>query len=763
MKNVLNFSFGSGRAFKDFIKITHETVFDNKNGYGWIYGSKLYSRERAIQSRLKKSFVLGLSDAVFRCIAPPGIYRVRMVFGDSLYSDHHPSVSVSTKSDVKKFTSKLKLNEYITYTFSITNQDSFIDFTFSSPVNNWIINSILIIEDSKTKADSVKRVMLPESKWQQFDASLNPSLKTFTRLLESKKVGIPAVSSGLGRNDYLASINGIVEYFIPYQRDDGAIIDPILGSEFQYSTPMFSYASALLVREQQRMDLLDNSIKAFELSLLQLGRRQAPNAHEDFYSMPLAHAYKILRNYVDKKTQDKWVDGFHLIEPYETYRTPAGGADGPGSNWNCKALSGEFFLYKFGLRKSRNFFESSLKLQARFFNNEFGLYVEGPMVYDIFPRAWLSLMTYWGYGGDSSQQLKDALERGLLTSLLIQSPTGEIPCGGRSSHHQWPDAMQCIIFEIASKISKANENSIVAGIYKRAAMLALKQIKIWEKPSGDYSVVKNFSHIAYRHGYESYSSHSQYNLLLAAALGFAYEVSDGNDESDERITPAESGSHHVLLPPPFNKLIANKDGTYVVICLTREDRQTPAGLVRVHFSGYPGVIGVSDGLLKEVDYRLPTGGRISLSVGIYWLDGMEKKSIAGLKSEEFGSEISHFVDKKQEYSFDVTYKVTSEFQFSEFYKLRKGLLEISYDLSDVGHECGIRFPVLVSDGENLSTLNIDTDCVTVNYKGSQVKYLLSGCSELRLTDELYPHRNGFIKVIEAVAKKPAIKLTIQAI
>jgi hypothetical protein len=32
-------------------------------------------------------------------------------------------------------------------------------------------------------------------------------------------------------------------------------------------------------------------------------------------------------------------------------------------------------------------------------------------------------------------------DRGSLTSLLLQSPTGELPCGGRSAHHQWAGAM----------------------------------------------------------------------------------------------------------------------------------------------------------------------------------------------------------------------------------------------------------------------------------------------------------------------------------
>src|SRR5210317_1738114 len=47
-------------------------------------------------------------------------------------------------------------------------------------------------------------------------------------------------STGFTRDDYLETIDGIVQYFRGYQQtsgDIGAIFDPYAGTEIQYSTP----------------------------------------------------------------------------------------------------------------------------------------------------------------------------------------------------------------------------------------------------------------------------------------------------------------------------------------------------------------------------------------------------------------------------------------------------------------------------------------------------------------------------------------------
>jgi hypothetical protein len=56
-----------------------------------------------------------------------------------------------------------------------------------------------------------------------------------------------AVPSGLGRQDYLKTSEGIVVFFRHFQTPDGRIMDPFLGREVQYSTPCYAWAASALV------------------------------------------------------------------------------------------------------------------------------------------------------------------------------------------------------------------------------------------------------------------------------------------------------------------------------------------------------------------------------------------------------------------------------------------------------------------------------------------------------------------------------------
>jgi hypothetical protein len=45
---------------------------------------------------------------------------------------------------------------------------------------------------------------------------------------------------------------------------------------------------------------------------------------------------------------------------------------------------------------------------------------------------------------------------------------GELATGGRSSQHQWNEAVQCVIFEIYANYWKSQGNMVAARAFKRA-------------------------------------------------------------------------------------------------------------------------------------------------------------------------------------------------------------------------------------------------------------------------------------------------------
>jgi hypothetical protein len=142
-----------------------------------------------------------------------------------------------------------------------------------------------------------------------------------------------------------------------------------------------------------------------------------------------------------------------------------------------------------------------------------------PLAYDAFPRLWLEeMMADSAYDGPAKAQVERFLALGGLSSLLLLSPQGEWPNGGRSAQHQWNEAETAVICEInANKWKKAGRDD-VAGSFKRAAHLAYTSMMRWQRPSGEMFIVKNRAEPEQKHGFEGYSFHSQYNLLPMGML-----------------------------------------------------------------------------------------------------------------------------------------------------------------------------------------------------------------------------------------------------
>ncbi len=114
--------------------------------------------------------------------------------------------------------------------------------------------------------------------------------------------------------------------------------------------------------------------------------------------------------------------------------------------------------------------EASLERQLELFT-PWGMYRDpnDPMAYDHFARLWALDLLDEGYRGRHAGVLEELLERGCWMSLFMQSPSGELPCGGRSAHHQWNEAQQAVTFESwASRFARRGDKA-AAGACKRGA------------------------------------------------------------------------------------------------------------------------------------------------------------------------------------------------------------------------------------------------------------------------------------------------------
>jgi hypothetical protein len=554
------------------------------------------------------------------------------------------------------------------------------------------------------------------------------------RQKQADRTGGPSVN----RETYLDLIEGIVGYFRQYQDERGCILDPVFGEEKQYSTPSYAAAAACLVRFRGREDLLRSACDALTFSLESMVAARCNN-HGNFYTVMVVHAYLWLEPLVAADRRDEWKRLFASVDISKTYRQAY-------HNWSIVAQAGEAMRLKYGLGGDLEEIDRNLELQIPLIT-ELGMYVDpnGPIAYDQFSRLFFRMMLNHGYSGRFQGVLSEYSRRGAVTSLFLQSPTGEILLGGRSAQHQWNEAEQCYIFESYANFFAGEGDMALAGAFKRAAKLSLASITRWVRPSGELNIVRNRYEPAERVGYEGYSFHSQYNLLAAFMLAAAYTLAD--DAIADLPCPAELGGFAIHLGPHFRKVVLNAGGYYVVVQTKGEPNYNPTGIIRIQKLGCAQPIGPAD----MVPLKGKTEGAISYAV-----------------QTEYRGKIQRLADLTKAELDEVYVKIEEESAQRCAVSLTYigGLSVNRFQRTIVADERGVtvhdelpqRFveeiPVFLFDGQEQSSIEVASRKATVRLRDElQTVTILSESDEgLTLTDRSGLSRNGKIGCLQYETK-----------
>ncbi len=398
--------------------------------------------------------------------------------------------------------------------------------------------------------------------------------------------------TGLTRSNYLAIVYHQVRALQQHVRPDGDLIDPV-DKKNQFAPPCYAHSVATLVASGYTKDptLLESGMKAMDFSVqsLQKGAKAFKDRHPDFYTYPVMLAFEQFEKCAPQARLEQWRSLLGKIDPKATYAT-YGGKD---NNWTLVHTAGEY------LRSLRGFtnqtYVAHILAIQRFHMTPEGLYLEhgAPFAYDAFSRYFLTGMLQRGYRDDF---YRDACWKGAWTSLLMQSPFGELPTGYRSAQHIWNEAELAKVYEIyAAAYAKAGKKA-EAGAFKRGAHLALASVGQWIRPDGSGFIVKNRFPVEARYGYEGYSVHANYNLLACSMLCAAWLYAD--ESIAEMPAPADVGGY-ILQIPAFNMVVAHAGGTYLQYMTCGNKTYNPTGIIRVHLrDGHP-QLGYSDGRFKD--------------------------------------------------------------------------------------------------------------------------------------------------------------------
>ncbi|MBM4156191.1 MAG: hypothetical protein FJ221_14370 [Lentisphaerae bacterium] len=570
--------------------------------------------------------------------------------------------------------------------------------------------------------------------------------------------------TGLVREDYLRVIAGQVRVFRGHQDADGRILDPVRSNECYFATPCHAHAVAALAAGGMASEpgVLESGLLAMDSATRDMAAGTAAGGHGDFFTWPVMLALPLYDGIAPPARAAEWTNRLARIDPAKLYRVRT-----DANNWNLVNVAGEFLRGRAGMTPP-DYVEACLGAQRKHFT-DLGMFNEAgnPLPYDLFSRHYLAGMLHLGYDGAHAADYRGLLGRGAWMSLFLQSPSGEMPTGFRSSHHIWNEAQQAVLFEIYAAHLGAAGRAAEAGAFKRAARMSLAAVKQWIRPDGSGFVVKNRFPEAAQHGYETYTTHSAYNLLACSMLAQAWKFAD--DKVAERPAPAEVGGFAVPVLDPFHKVFANAGGTQIEI-ETAGDRgarqYNPLGLIRVHVQGGHPQLGPSDGCAPYI-----SGAGVNRSVAPAWRrpDGAWVR-LADLRpgrapEVEVLREAPHEVAVRVSHG-DLPAGTGGVVRLISTYTVRRDGVTVEESIAGDVDAMRVEWPMLVFDGRTRTGVRLEGSAVEARLDGRGVRFavLEPAGVVLRREGREVPHRNGTIDTVlgEAGTRRIVWSLTAAA-
>lgn len=410
---------------------------------------------------------------------------------------------------------------------------------------------------------------------------------------------------------YLKAIEGICRVAVQFQDEHGAIIDPFLDREHQYSTPYFAFAVGTLIHAGEAMDLSEAGIKAMghATKLVAGGSINIPDQHGEFFIAPLTEALYLYQDHVPQQTWQQWQE--RMKTPVTTILKDDFGRL---NNWRTYAMKGEWIRAKHGLVDRDDavaFIEDAWnnKTQRERIGldkwNQYQDWSSDPQSHAVeaVGRGNLIAMLASGYDGPSSEEMWRYVRKGTETTLLLQSPDGQCPPNGRTDDHIFNDVLYQLIYEVMAEDALQLGNQELASRYRHAAMMAFQSIQRWQRQDGDWGgsfyITKNFFDPELRVGHQPASQWGNYNGAVMLHLAEAYHARKSNIE--EVPAPTEIGGYTIQTDRRFSTFIANAGGMQVFANLRGASvtkyhmSWTPLGVVRFSRVGWDSRLGPSDG------------------------------------------------------------------------------------------------------------------------------------------------------------------------
>lgn len=609
---------------------------------------------------------------------------------------------------------------------------------------------------------------------ESLTAADHPLASTIMTFLSRQTDAPGFVPTGLSRGDYLRLVRAQVECFAATLHPSGEVRDPVGGST--YATGSFTFAAAVVARHGKEVSpaLVDAGLRAMDFAVATLAEssrknrahraagKKNPSGTTDFLALPVMMAYELWTGIASPERLAAWRRALSEFHPlgYALWGTN-------GNNWPAVHMAGEFLRYRAGMC-GPEYIDWVFATQKHHFTPQ-GLWMEwgAPFAYDAFARYFFTVTLHHGYAGAHADFYRRACWQGAWTSLLSQSPHGELPTAYRSAHHIWNEGTLAAVFELYARHHAAAGQKAEAGAFKRGARLALQSLSQWVRPDGSAYIVKNRFPIEDQP--KAANPHSTYSLLAAQTMAMAYLVAD--DAVEERPSPADVGGYAFRIPE-FNTVIANAGGTYVQYLLRGNHIHNPTGLLRVHLRGAPAQLGPSDGLVEWFGYgHKPRpdddARREEAAIGPAWTDASGNLvRLAWFPDKKPFKPSEHRPDSHPYGNATLLSQETNRVVFQVDYdwpqrgvRIREVIelspvtgvtIRASISGSDV-RRIMVTYPTLVHDGESEVALQARGPRLELGLRGGALAFevLDAPNAALSLSEKTWAHYNGLMRIASA--------------
>ena len=300
---------------------------------------------------------------------------------------------------------------------------------------------------------------------------------------------------GVSPTEYLDRVEGVVRFTAGHQDEHGAIIDPFVHKEHQYATPYYAHALATLLSAGRAKDLLESGIHAMDWSTISFQSNRT-SGHRVFFIAPLVESLDLYAPFVPSRTLQAW---------RERLKTPVASQEAYDNNWSTYLMKGQWLRARSGMiahDAAVEVVESHWRgsQRSRIRDTPGNLYHDltsspDTLAVEVVGRANLLALVAAGYDGPSAAEIRRAVEAGTRFSLLLEDPSGQMPCNGRTDDHVWGDVGYLLAYELLAEQRWASGDRREAGQYRHAAMLALRNTDRWRRSdspwTGSYFVTKN--------------------------------------------------------------------------------------------------------------------------------------------------------------------------------------------------------------------------------------------------------------------------------